>query len=68
MSITNLFNNTWPIEITYDQEQEFNGHKFRKPPIKREKGIYEDKHIGSLHCQYDIGMDWLGSSKPSADL
>ena len=25
-----LFNSTLPIEITYDQEQEFNGHRFRQ--------------------------------------
>ena len=36
ISIANLFKNTWQTEIMYDQEQELNGHKFRKFQIETE--------------------------------
>ena len=45
ISITNLVETTWlyryprPIEITYDQGNEFIGHEFRKSLIETEYGI-----------------------------
>ena len=45
ITIANLVETTWldryprPIEITYDQGKEFNGHEFRKYLIEDEYGI-----------------------------
>ena len=47
ISIANLFKNTRQTEITCDQEEEFNGHNFRKYLFENNKGLVKPSTLGN---------------------